>query len=118
MRGLSRSSARVDAIGSHPEVARHSAGRVLRGGAFNNDANNLRAAYRNNNDPDNENNNLGFRVVWSSAGVPEIVGRSSFRGQSSGPRASSAGSARFPVQSGIRVAAEAAGKEEGSSLGW
>ena len=37
--------------------------RVLRGGAWNNTTNNLRCANRNNNTPDNENNNIGFRVV-------------------------------------------------------
>jgi formylglycine-generating enzyme required for sulfatase activity len=39
---------------------------VLRGGAFNNNDNNLRCAYRNDNDPDNRNNNIGFRVVLST----------------------------------------------------
>ncbi|HIP73444.1 MAG TPA: hypothetical protein EYH05_18860 [Anaerolineae bacterium] len=37
--------------------------RVLRGGSWINNANNVRAAYRNNNNPDNRNNNNGFRVV-------------------------------------------------------
>ena len=36
--------------------------RVLRGGAFNNNRQDVRAAYRNNNDPANRNNNVGFRV--------------------------------------------------------
>jgi formylglycine-generating enzyme required for sulfatase activity len=36
---------------------------VLRGGSFNNNADNARAAYRNNNNPDNRNNNIGFRVA-------------------------------------------------------
>ena len=36
---------------------------MLRGGAFNNNQQNVRAAYRNNNPPDNRNNNIGFRVV-------------------------------------------------------
>jgi hypothetical protein len=35
---------------------------VLRGGAFNNNRQNVRAAYRNHNDPANRNNNIGFRV--------------------------------------------------------
>jgi hypothetical protein len=39
--------------------------RVLRGGAFNNNQNNARCAYRNNNHPDNRNDNVGFRVVVS-----------------------------------------------------
>ena len=37
--------------------------RVLRGGSFNNNRDNVRCAYRNNNNPDNRNNNIGFRVV-------------------------------------------------------
>jgi len=38
-------------------------GRVLRGGGWNNNANNCRVANRNNNNPDNRNNNNGFRIV-------------------------------------------------------
>ena len=37
--------------------------RVGRGGSWNNNADNLRSANRNNNDPSNSNNNLGFRLV-------------------------------------------------------
>jgi hypothetical protein len=33
------------------------------GASFNNEAINLRAANRNRNEPDNRNNNLGFRCV-------------------------------------------------------
>ncbi|MBI3891481.1 MAG: SUMF1/EgtB/PvdO family nonheme iron enzyme [Candidatus Wallbacteria bacterium] len=36
--------------------------RVLRGGSWNNNTDNLRSAYRNNNNPTNRNNNIGFRV--------------------------------------------------------
>ncbi len=36
--------------------------RVLRGGAFNNNDRNVRAAYRNQNNPNNRNHNNGFRV--------------------------------------------------------
>ncbi len=35
--------------------------RVLRGGSFNNNEDNARATYRNNNTPNNEWNNNGFR---------------------------------------------------------
>jgi len=35
----------------------------VRGGAWNNNQNNARCAYRNRNNPDNRNNNLGFRVA-------------------------------------------------------
>ncbi|MBK7408735.1 MAG: SUMF1/EgtB/PvdO family nonheme iron enzyme [Saprospirales bacterium] len=39
--------------------------RVLRGGSWNNDAENCRVANRNNNNnPDNRNNNNGFRLVF------------------------------------------------------
>lgn len=37
--------------------------RVLRGGSFNNNRQNVRSAYRNRNNPDNRDNNNGFRVV-------------------------------------------------------
>ncbi len=45
--------------------------RVLRGGSWNNNATNLRSAYRNNNTPDNRNNNIGFRCVWVGGGSPK-----------------------------------------------
>jgi len=35
---------------------------VNRGGSWNNPARNCRSANRNNNEPGNRNNNLGFRV--------------------------------------------------------
>jgi len=37
--------------------------RVLRGGSWNNNTNNLRCANRNNNEPTNTNNNIGFRCA-------------------------------------------------------
>jgi len=37
--------------------------RVLRGGSWNNNPNNCRAANRNRNNPNNRNNNIGFRVA-------------------------------------------------------
>jgi hypothetical protein len=39
------------------------AARVVRGGSWNNNHQNARAASRNNNDPNNRNDNIGFRVV-------------------------------------------------------
>jgi hypothetical protein len=36
--------------------------RVVRGGSFNNNQNNARCANRNRNNPDNRNNNSGFRL--------------------------------------------------------
>ena len=37
--------------------------RVIRGGSWNNNAQNLRSGNRNNDDPGNRNNNVGFRLV-------------------------------------------------------
>jgi hypothetical protein len=37
----------------------------LRGGSWNNNSDNARADNRNRNNPDNRNNNRGFRVVSS-----------------------------------------------------
>jgi hypothetical protein len=42
--------------------------RVIRGGNWNNNSNNLRSSNRNNNSPTNENNNIGFRVPGSWPG--------------------------------------------------
>ncbi|MFZ5822103.1 MAG: hypothetical protein ACOYYJ_19605 [Chloroflexota bacterium] len=38
---------------------------MLRGGSFNNNDRNVRCAYRNNNDPNNRNDNIGFRLCVS-----------------------------------------------------
>ena len=40
--------------------------RVVRGGSFNNTEDNARCAYRNNRNPNNRNDNNGFRV-WAVA---------------------------------------------------
>jgi hypothetical protein len=40
---------------------------VVRGGSWNNNHINARAAYRNRNHPNNRNNNLGFRVVCGAS---------------------------------------------------
>jgi hypothetical protein len=61
--------------------------RVIRGGSFNNNQRNVRCAYRNANNPDNRNNNLGFRIVLSTffkswkfrAGHDSLRGRSEKR---------------------------------------
>ena len=37
--------------------------RVLRGGSWINKGRNVRSAYRNRNDPDNRNDNIGFRLA-------------------------------------------------------
>ena len=46
---------------------------MARGGSFNNNTRNLRAAYRNNNRPDERNNNIGFRCLRDVDFVPEPV---------------------------------------------
>jgi hypothetical protein len=49
----------------------------LTGGSWNNEPENLRVANRNRNEPDNRNNNLGFRCVRDvERGRPRSRGRS------------------------------------------
>jgi hypothetical protein len=57
--------------------------RVLRGGSWNNNPRNLRSAARNMNNPDNRNNNVGFRLASTpSAGVPGFTDPGSEHGAS------------------------------------
>ena len=46
-----------------PEGAVTGTYRVIRGGSWNNNGQNLRSAYRNNDNPNNRNNNIGFRIL-------------------------------------------------------
>jgi hypothetical protein len=46
---------------TYPDAGR--VAQLLRGGSWNNNPRNCRSAYRNHNQPDNANNNVGFRVV-------------------------------------------------------
>ena len=48
--------------------------RVIRGGSWNNNAENCRSANRNNNTPDRRNRNIGFRLL-SSAQWPDEIRR-------------------------------------------
>ena len=59
--------------------------RVWRGGSFNNNEDNLRCAYRNRNNPNNFNDNNGFRVAVAHVFpcAPELPGGALF---SSGTR--------------------------------
>jgi hypothetical protein len=41
---------------------------VLRGGAWNNQPHNVACAIRNHNEPDDRNNNIGFRVAKTPCG--------------------------------------------------
>jgi Sulfatase-modifying factor enzyme 1 len=57
---------------------------VLRGGSWNNNATNARASNRNRNEPENRNNNIGFRCagMWALSiwkGKPEPNGFRSIR---------------------------------------
>ena len=45
---------------------------MLRGGAFNNNTQNVRCAYRNRNNPNNDNRNNGFRVVVSTFFIGQV----------------------------------------------
>jgi formylglycine-generating enzyme required for sulfatase activity len=46
---------------------------VQRGGSWNNKPENLRSANRNRNNPDNRNNNIGFRLAHYPASVLRAV---------------------------------------------
>ncbi|MBX2926630.1 MAG: SUMF1/EgtB/PvdO family nonheme iron enzyme [Saprospiraceae bacterium] len=44
---------------------------MIRGGSWNNNTENCRTANRNRNNPDNRNNNVGFRLVF----VPQLMSK-------------------------------------------
>ncbi|MEO6038240.1 MAG: SUMF1/EgtB/PvdO family nonheme iron enzyme [Saprospiraceae bacterium] len=44
-------------------AGRRGSNRVLRGGSWNNDADNARVRNRNDNNPNNRNDNYGFRLA-------------------------------------------------------
>jgi hypothetical protein len=69
------------------------ANRVVRGGSWNNDQDNARAAYRNRNNPDNRNNNVGFRLVCASHILPPLQWRRSSGLVASVPTSEGLGSA-------------------------
>ena len=48
---------------TNPEGPSGGSNRVIRGGSWNNKPRNVRSANRNRNNPDNRNNNLGFRLL-------------------------------------------------------
>ena len=54
----------------YPEPGR--VAQLLRGGSWNNNPRNCRSAYRNHNQPDNANNNVGFRVVCLPQHPPSL----------------------------------------------
>lgn len=47
---------------------------MLRGGSWNNNPRNCRSAYRNRNNRDKRNNNMGFRVVCMFPSTLQFVG--------------------------------------------
>jgi len=60
--------------------------RVLRGGSWNNNGRNCRAANRNRNEPDERNNNLGFRLAPAQKQeTPPLTRRSSSLRRPHGP---------------------------------
>lgn len=63
-----------------------SGARVLRGGSWNNNTNNLRCANRNNNNPVNDNNNIGFRSARGTLrGAPSPEAHQGGTGSVHGP---------------------------------
>ena len=67
--GISSWRFRAAVLQRLPVSGRRASNRVNRGGSWNNNARNCRAANRNRNTPSNRNNNLGFRVALAPRGV-------------------------------------------------
>ena len=59
-------------------MAKEATARVVRGGSWNNNARIVRAAYRNQNEPDNRNNNLGFRCLRIHARAAVLLSEQAF----------------------------------------
>jgi formylglycine-generating enzyme required for sulfatase activity len=69
-----RTSAQQSPLRRRPKIAvargaaiDRAGARVLRGGSWNNNAPNCRAANRNSNPPDNGNHNVGFRLASTTS---------------------------------------------------
>ncbi len=88
--------------------------RVLRGGSFNNDSDNLRCANRNDTDPDNRDNNIGFRVVVVAGGSACKVPDGTIGVMQAGQPALPARAKRTPNRS--THAPEKPGKRRGGGL--
>ncbi|NWG76729.1 MAG: SUMF1/EgtB/PvdO family nonheme iron enzyme [Rubrivivax sp.] len=78
--------------------------RRLRGGSWNNTADNARSAYRNDNTPDNWNDNIGFRCVVA----PHSISRPECRAFT-GDRRAPKGRARGLFLAGVIPAKEVDG---------
>lgn len=85
--------------------------RVLRGGSWNNDRDNARAAYRNPNHPGNRNNNIGMRLVCLS----HVLGPPS-TGPASAEASGLTGLADPGSASGIGVRLRLGARGEGSKM--
>jgi len=68
------------------------ANRVIRGGSWNNEARNVRAACRNGDEPGNRNNNVGFRCARAHE---RVGGSDSEQVRLRGASASGAGSPKW-----------------------
>jgi hypothetical protein len=68
MRSPPSTSSPTDAVTVGPK-------RVIRGGSWNSNAHNVRAANRNWNEPGNRNDNIGFRLAraqtWAGSPTPD-----------------------------------------------
>ena len=57
-------SSDADTMARRKRACIEGSNRVIRGGSWNNNPENCRVANRNRNNPDNRNNNNGFRLVF------------------------------------------------------
>jgi len=72
---------------------------LLRGGAWNNNQDNARCAYRNRNNPNNRNNNIGFRVCVSTLSRPRHEGLELQAGDTLPAEAENGGARSGPARS-------------------
>jgi hypothetical protein len=71
---------------------------VLRGGSWNNNRDNARCAYRNDNNPDNDNDNNGFRLATRAPRPPEMRRDALSNQGGTAPRCSRRTTGRFRVR--------------------
>jgi hypothetical protein len=96
---------------------------VLRGGSWNNNAINARAAYRNNNRPDNTNNNIGFRLALLAADDSAWPGQHTRTCSSNGamtsaaPKLNQRGPIPAEVRGGVRDATTASDIQKQARVG-
>lgn len=85
-------------------------GRVLRGGSWNNNGRNARSANRNRNEPDNRNDNIGFRLALARTSADASFDQTDILSAIVRQKENALRCVSSPVRSPARKPAEAAPK--------